>query len=826
VKVDRRRFLRLAGGAAAGVAATGGLQARGSVAAAATLDPGPFALGVASGDPAHDSVVLWTRLAPDPLAGGGMPAEPVPVRWEVARDESFSRVVRCGRVTAQPNAAHAVHVEVDDLAPDRWYWYRFAALGEESRIGRTRTLPPPGAKAERLRLAVASCQAWVGGPYPAYRDMAEQDVDVVLHLGDYIYETSPGSLDEFRRLHAQYKTSPDLREAHARFPFVVTWDDHEVINNYAAGIGNSPDGRPFLERRANAYQAYYEHLPLRRSAQPNGPDALLYRRFTWGRLAEFSVLDGRQYRSDQPCGDPFIGPVCGEEDDPTRTMLGPAQERWVLDGLRRSKAHWNVLAQQTIMAPYDYDVGPDEYRALDAWDGYPAARERILDAVAGGRISNPVVLAGDWHSNWVNDLDHDGRTVATEFAGTSISSGCGWDASVRLGLPANPQVVFYEGAYRGYLLCDITPERWRTDLRIVTAPGDPASPAYLLAAFEVRDGRPGARRLDAGTGIASGVTGPDGEPLPSVQIEVRDTAGRLVISRLTDAHGAASVFVPPGSYEVTANGVGFELARRSATVADGGLARADFALEPVDLRAGPGRALPGPLAEATAQDIVLENGALAIAISAGSEDSQLSPTTRGKPRDLAGRGFADQLDWMNLPYASLAQPRGGNAWQQRTVRSTDVAAVAPGLVRATGAATEAAQLEVVTEYELTSGAAWIVVRSAFTNHGATPLTMWVGDVIDHDGAGQRSGVAGHGTITTGPTDYTPAGRWIGMTGTDGQLYGLVYDEPGWIAYATGIWVMSQRLVTIAAGETFTLSRRIVATAAAPQGSPWGPLDAL
>jgi len=649
MQLDRRRFLKMSGGTAAAVMAAGRLTGE-RTARAAELDAPPFCLGVASGDPAHDSVVLWTRLAPEPLAGGGMPDEPVAVRWEVARDASFTAVLRQGDVLAEPAAAHTVHVEVDDLVPDRWYWYRFTALGEQSRIGRTRTLPPPGAKAERLRFAVASCQSWTGGAYPAYRDMAEQDLDLVLHLGDYIYETSAGSLDEFRRLHALYKTSPDLRAAHARFPFVATWDDHEVINNYAAGIGNSPDGRPFLERRANGYQAFYEHLPLRRSAMPEGPDALLYRRFGWGRLAAFSVLDGRQYRSDQPCGDPFIGPACGEEDEVTRTMLGPDQERWLLEGLGSSKARWNVLAQETIMAPFDYDVGPGEYRALDAWDGYPAARERILARFAAGDIENPVVLAGDWHSSWVSDLDHAGRTVATEFAGTSISSGCGWDASVRLGLPANPHVKFYDGSYRGYLLCDVTPERWRTDLRIVTAASVPTSPAYLLAAFEVADGRPGAQRLDAGTGVRSVVTAAaGGEPLASVQVEVRTLSGALIASRLTDANGEASLFAPPGSYEVTANGVGFELARTAITVEGDALAHADFALAPAPLRSGRGRPLPGALAEASATDLVLENAAIAIAISAGSEDSQLSPTTRGKPRDLAARGFADQLDWMNLP---------------------------------------------------------------------------------------------------------------------------------------------------------------------------------
>ena len=822
MRLDRRRFLTLLGGATASVAAVGRLPQ----AAKAAPDPGPFSLGVASGDPAHDSVGGWPRRAPAPVArGGGRPPTPVQVRWEVAADEAFTRVIRRGVTLAQAEAAHSVHVEVRGLSPDRWYWYRFQALGLESRLGRTRTLPAPGTDPERLRLAVASCQAWAGGPYPAYRDMAEQEIDVVLHLGEYIYETADGSLTEFRRLHAQYKTSPELREAHARFPFVVTWDDHEVQNNYAAGIaGGAGDGRPFLERRANAYQAFYEHLPLRRAAMPEGPDALLYRRFAWGRLAELSVLDGRQYRSDQPCGDPFIGPVCGEEEDPDRTMLGPVQERWLLDGMQASHAHWNVLAQQTIMAPYDYDLGPDESRALDAWDGYPAARDRILRFVDERAISNPVVLAGDWHSNWVNDLDRNGRTVATEFAGTSISSGCGWDATVRLGLAANPQVRFYEGAYRGYLLCDVTRERWRTDLRIVTAPSNAASPAYTLAAFEVPDGSPGARRLDEGTGIAGRVTSAaGGEPLPNVELAVRDADGRLLISRLTDGRGEASVFAPPGNYSVHATGVGFEEATRAVTVGDGALARADFALEPVTLAARTGRSLPGSLAEASTSDIVLENGEIAVAIAAVTEDGQLTPTTRGKPLDLAARGFADQVDWLNLPYASLARPRGGNAWQQRTVRSSQVEVAGDGLVRATGAATEATDVEVVTDHRLTPGQRWIDATTAFTNRGAAARTLWIGDVIDYDGAGQRSGVAGHGTITAGPVDLEPAGRWIGMTGTDAQVYGLVYAQNGWTAYAAGIWVMTQLQVTIAAGETFTLARRIVATAAGDE-DPWAPLD--
>jgi len=543
----------------------------------------------------------------------------------------------------------------------------------------------------------------------------------------------------------------------------------------------------------------------------------------WGKVAEFSVLDGRQYRSDQPCGDPFIGPVCGDEQDPARTMLGPVQERWLLDGLRASKARWNVLAQQTIMAPYDYDVGPGESRALDAWDGYAAARERILAAFAEGSIANPLVLAGDWHSTWVNDLARDGRLVGTEFAGTSISSGCGWDATVRLGLPANPQVRFYEGAYRGYLLCTVSEDEWRTDMRIVLDARNAASPAYTLAAFAVADGTPGARRLSAGTGISTTVSGA-GRLLPNAQVEVRDGAGKLLITRLTDANGNATVFAPPGSYALTVLAVGFEAAQANATVADGKQASVDVTLAAVTLSARMGRRLPGALVEATATDIVLENGLIAVAISAGSEDSQLSPTTKGKPRDLAGRGFVDQLDWLNMPYASSAQPSGGNAWQQRSVRHDDVAITGPGTVRCAGASTQVTGLTAVTTWALAEGADSFRVETTFTNTGAAAVSAWVGDCMDYDGTGQRAGVAGAGTITAGPVAVVPTGRWIAQTGIDGQVYAIVYDDKEFLGYTAGIWNMSQRRITLEPGATFVLGRSVVALAAG-ETDPWSPLDA-
>ncbi|MGP4020710.1 alkaline phosphatase D family protein [Saccharopolyspora sp. 5N708] len=828
--MDRRSLLTLTGGALGALALTDFPQA-----SAAELDPAPFTLGVASGEPDHTSVVLWTRLAPDPLdaATGGMPAQPAPVRWSVAGDEGFRQVIASGEVTAEPEAAHTVRVLVGDLAPDRWYWYRFEAAGTRSRTGRTRTLPAPGTKPDHLRFAFVSCQSWVGGPYPAYRDLSEQDVDFVVHLGDYIYETTGGSLSEFRRLHALYKTSPDLRAAHARFPFFLTWDDHEVQNNYAGAVaGGAGDGRPFLERRANGYQAYYEHLPMRPQQRPDGPDTLMYRRMDFGRLAQFSILDTRQYRSDQALGDGRKEPT-GEVYDPARTMTGPVQEQWLLAGLAASKATWNVIGQQTIMAQFDYDLGPGQIVNLDQWDGYPPARARILDFIAAHQPANPVVLSGDWHTHWVNDLKTDfndpaSPTIATEFVGTSISSGASWDADVRQGLPTNPHVKFYNGTYRGYVLCDVTPQRWRSDLRIVLKASDPASPAYTIAAFEVRDGVPGAQRVDDGDGLVGHVTDrATGAPLVNVEITVTDSTGTVVSRTTTDPSGDYVTFVPPGAYTVNANGVGYELAAVAATIGANGQTTMNFPLARATARAQTGRLVPGPQSEASTSDIVLSNDMLALAVSAGTNDSQLSGVTVGKPLDVAAVGHLDQIDWLNLPYASATQPRGSNAWQQRTVRTTTVEITSPTTVRASGASVAIPDIEVVTTYSITTGDWWVTAESVFTNRGATAHTLWIGDVLDHDGAGQRSGVAGHGTITlSAPADFTPAAAWIGMTGSDRQTYGLVYEDTAFLAYACGIWVMSQRQIALDPGSSCTLRRRIVAVDNGAAADPFAVLGEI
>ncbi|MFD7407675.1 alkaline phosphatase D family protein [Streptomyces sp. NPDC059866] len=838
--LDRRRFLALTGGTL-GAAMVNQLIGTSTEARAAELDPAPFTLGVASGEPDHESVVLWTRLCTDPfdVETGGMPAQSVSVRWELARDEDFRHVLRSGEVTATPESAHTVHVTAEGLDADRWYWYRFQADGVYSRTGRTRTLPAPGTAADRMRFAFVSCQAWAGGPYPAYRDLATQDVDFVVHLGDYIYETSKGSLEEFRRLYALYKTSPDLREVHARFPFFLTWDDHEVQNNYAADVpGGAGDGRPFLERRANAYQAYYEHLPMRPAQRAVGSDALMYRAVKFGKLAQFNVLDTRQYRSDQALGDGRKEPT-GEVYDESRTMTGPEQERWLLDQLDASTARWNVIAQQTIMAAFDYDLGPGQVVNLDQWDGYPAARSRILDHIAKRKPSNPVVLSGDWHTHWVNDLKSDftdpgSPVIATEFVGTSISSGAGWDNDVRQGLAANPHVKFYNGSYRGYVLCEVTEDRWRSDLRIVLNSRDAASPAYTIASFDVHDGVPGAkRRPDGADGIIGRVLDRStGAPLVNAEVTVTGPDGTPFARTTTTPSGEYIAFAPAGTYEVSANGAGYEPSSGTVTVRRQGSSRVDLRVSRVTAAfARTGRTVPGPQSEATTSDIVLGNDMVALAISAGSNDGQLPNVTVGKPRDLAAVGHLDQLDWLNLPYASLAQPRGGGAWQQLTVRTTTVDIVTASgrtaAVRAVGAGTQVPDLEVVTTYTVTHGERWVVAESVFTNRGTAEQSFWVGDVIDHDGLGQRSGVPGTGIVTAGsPADFTPTAPWIGMTGLDGQTYGLVYEDTKFTAYACGIWTMSQRKVTLPPGRAFTLRRRIVAADNGGDAEPFAVLDRL
>ncbi len=480
----------------------------------------PFTLGVASGYPQPDGIVLWTRLAPEPLNDGGMPDALVDVAWEIAEDNAFRNVLRKGIVRAAPEFAHSVHAEISGLQPARWYHYRFHAGDATSTVGRFRTAPAFDAAHERLRFALASCQHYEQGYFTAYRHMAREDLDLVVHVGDYIYESSFGSnrvrshaspepltLDGYRNRHALYKTDADLQAAHAAFPWLMTWDDHEVSNDYAndrSQRDDPPDA--FLPRRAAAYQAYYEHMPLPARARPRGADAQLYGQTPFGQLANFYVLDDRQYRSHQVCARPGRGGSavvkttdCPQRLSPELSLLGAEQERWLHRALDKPSPGWNIIAQQTLMAQGARSAGDDAAFWTDGWDGYPKARERLLAHIAARDVKNTLVIGGDVHASIVADLkvnfdDAQSPVVAAEFVGTSISTQ---GPNLKLSAAAlsnNPHLKFHNGTQRGYTTFDLTPARCDVRMRTLSRVTDPDATVSNLAAFVVERGQAGAQR--------------------------------------------------------------------------------------------------------------------------------------------------------------------------------------------------------------------------------------------------------------------------------------------------------------------------------------------
>lgn len=510
--LNRRVFLEYA----AGISAIPFLnRTAGANSATPKFPSEPFTVGVASGDPTPSGVVLWTRLAPRPLEpGGGMEAHNIEVSWELAEDETMKKVLRHGTATATTQLAHSVHVEVDKLEPNRWYWYRFRCGDAESRIARTRTLPTLESTPAQMQFAFASCQHYESGLYTAYEHMAKDELDFVFHLGDYIYEGSPRenevrkhaspkcvTLDNYRIRHAQYKTDPLLQGMHARCPWFVTPDDHEVANDYANDRADGePDPAKFLARRANAYQAYYEMMPLRHTSLPRGPKMQLYRQAAFGRLANFLVLDGRQYRSHQP-NDDKPGDITDEMLSPKQSMLGKRQLGWVQDSLVRSDATWNVLAQQVMMCIADRKPGPERRFAVDTWGGYIAERNKLMEFVRDRKVANPVVITGDIHSNWVNelrtdDLNPESPIAAVEFVGTSISSGGNGEQGTQIEkhlMAENPGVKFFN-AERGYVRCTLSAKEWRSDYVTVPNVSKPGGEAVVRGTFVVEAGKPGVQK--------------------------------------------------------------------------------------------------------------------------------------------------------------------------------------------------------------------------------------------------------------------------------------------------------------------------------------------
>ena len=468
----------------------------------------PFTQGVASGDPLPDGVVIWTRLAPEPLAGGGMPRSAVEVQWEVASDPAMRQVVQKGTALARPELGHSVHVEVAGLEPARHYHYRFRAGREASPIGHTRTAPALDAMPAALRYISAGCQHFEVGHFTAWRHIAEEsEIDFVSHYGDYIYEyrargNAPGAvpairqhnsdeiytIDDYRNRYAHYRSDADLLAAHAAHAFLMSFDDHEVDNNWA-GIHSEEDGSArfphavppeiFALRKQIAFQAWYEAMPVRRAQLPRGADITAWRALRWGRLADIAVLDTRSYRDDQPCGD-INGAPCPAVANPAAQVLGPEQERWLFDRLANTPATWKILAQQVPLMRRD--LGTTSLAiSMDKWDAYPAARSRLLNHIHNHAVKNVTVLTGDVHQAWAGTIHldpDDSKTpaVASEFIATSISSnGDGSEvlpATERM-LARNPHVAFFNNR-RGYTLHDMTAARTTATFRgldYVTRPG-------------------------------------------------------------------------------------------------------------------------------------------------------------------------------------------------------------------------------------------------------------------------------------------------------------------------------------------------------------------
>ena len=488
---SRRAFLAGAV-AAAGLAMLDPLGLASARRAAAALPMGDlFPLGVASGDPTANGVILWTRLvAADPA--DPLPAADVAVEWEVATDEAFAAVVASGTAPAVAALAHSVHVDVDGLSPATTYWYRFSTDGRTSTVGRTATFPGAGTSPDEVRFAVATCQNWSDGYYTAHAGIAAEDISFVVFVGDYIYERSadrqprpltlPESTDlaTYRARYELYKGDPNLQAAHQRAPWILTLDDHEVANNMIADLGKdgSAQGDPaamaaFLVRRADAYQVWYEHQPLRLPA-PDGADYRIHRTVEHSDLLRFFVLDGRQYRSAYPVGTTSEGPDTPERFAEERTMLGAEQEAWLDDQFAATDARWNVIAQQTVMTATPIPIGDATFFNFDQWDGYVAARNRLLRSLVDNQVRNPMVLSGDIHLAAAGGVrldydDPDAPDIANEVVTTSISSRF-QEAFIPLfdaAFAAAPWARYGNVRQRGYALVTVTADEWATDFRVV-----------------------------------------------------------------------------------------------------------------------------------------------------------------------------------------------------------------------------------------------------------------------------------------------------------------------------------------------------------------------
>lgn len=556
--LDRRNFLRMSATSGALLISGAASSAWSPVVAADPTDP--FQHGVASGDPLPDGAIIWTRVTPTADSAPGSGTGPtVAVRWEVAEDADFRRIVQRGAVPTGPDRDHTIKVEVRGLKPATTYSYRFWLDDRSSSVGRTRTAPHRlDPVLGGLRFGVVSCANWEAGYFSAYRHLARladhghvggQDLDAILHLGDYLYEYGQGYynaggapvagrlhdpehemvlLADYRRRHAQYKTDPDLQELHRKYPWIVTWDDHESANDSWRDGAENHDPHTegaWAARKAAARQAYDEWMPVR-----FGPDGELYRSLRFGLLAEVAMLDLRSYRDEQtgsvdgpvPAPDPTDAGGVGDE---SRTITGPAQGEWLRQALVATGAQWKLIGNPVMVTPVVFPPLPaDISRPLadltglvppdgvpynvDQWDGYQHDRQRLLHHLADHGVQDTVFLTGDIHSSWACDVPLDagtyplqrGRSVATELVGTSVTSDNLDDITgspprtasitVEQGIMTNNRHIKYlEFDSHGFSVLDVTPARVQMDWFFLADRTRPDSGAAYATSFVVPAGQ-------------------------------------------------------------------------------------------------------------------------------------------------------------------------------------------------------------------------------------------------------------------------------------------------------------------------------------------------
>ena len=532
--MDRREFLRGAAGVAAGAAVSQlPLEALATAAGKASAKPvkgGEFLQGVASGQPTHRAMTLWSKLSDVEKAGT--------VTLEVAKDSGFNRVVERRKVRTQRRSDHSIKTRVHGLDPHERYFYRFATGSQNSPVGQFRTLPPPGSKAP-VKIGIFSCQDYVAGFYTAHAGLLAEDLDLVVCLGDYIYERQfyepqredttgangdgeVQTLPEYRDKYALYHSDENLTSLRGRVPLAAIWDDHEVEDNYAdehPGAATIDPRVDFLKRRRNGYRAYFEHMPFAPAGRREGKKNRfrIYRSVKLGHTAELLLLDQRQYRDEQPCGDTIPPtPPCtdAERNDPERTYLGKEQMAWLKRRLESSKATWKLVGNQAMIMAFD--VPATQPINVDQWDGYGADRAEVMSHIAEKGIEDVSFLTGDIHTFFAGQVSATGRqsapgvpaSLATEFvAGSTTSLGVPETINATTGVPLPPEVqaavadtVFLKSnnphfAYsnterRGYGVVTASTDKLEVEYRSPLTTTEPESTIETIQAFEVAPGVP------------------------------------------------------------------------------------------------------------------------------------------------------------------------------------------------------------------------------------------------------------------------------------------------------------------------------------------------